>query len=163
MPTLVTPPLFWFYRSLHRRYFRQANVKHQLCRVSDAGTPSCLPRLLLTCTAGDRTPSWLPSFSLTARTASLSVRDLTSTLCSPTRPTPVTPTLVSTCTLSPFALRSTSPLAPATSPALTTPPFSWCFPMPPLLNQHRQGSRVYATNYNVLRVMSGMGGLAYSN
>jgi hypothetical protein len=23
--------------------------------------------------------------------------------------------------------------------------------------------RVYATNYNVLRVMSGMGGLAYSN
>ena len=28
---------------------------------------------------------------------------------------------------------------------------------------HTAKVRVYATNYNVLRVMSGMGGLAYSN
>jgi hypothetical protein len=31
--------------------------------------------------------------------------------------------------------------------------------------EHADGSefQVYATNYNVLRIMSGMGGLAYSN
>ena len=31
------------------------------------------------------------------------------------------------------------------------------------INEHRRQARVYATNYNVLRIMSGMGGLAYSN
>jgi hypothetical protein len=35
----------------------------------------------------------------------------------------------------------------------------------PLNEQNDQtwGVRVYATNYNILRIMSGMGGLAYSN
>jgi hypothetical protein len=30
-------------------------------------------------------------------------------------------------------------------------------------NQNTASIRVYAVNYNVFRVMSGMGGLAYSN
>jgi len=92
-----------------------------------------LPSLLLTCIAGDRTPSLLPSFSSTAKTASPSVRVPTSMLCSPTRPTLVPPMLVSTATPSLFALRSTSLLEPATSPVLTTPPFSLFFPTPPSL------------------------------
>jgi hypothetical protein len=30
-------------------------------------------------------------------------------------------------------------------------------------NQSYQGINIYAVNYNVLRILSGMGGLAYSN
>ena len=89
--------------------------------------PSFSLRLLLTCTAGVRTLSLPLSCSLTARTASLSVRVPTLTLSSPTSTTLATPTLVSTATLSPFALRSTSHLVLATSPELTTPLFSLSF------------------------------------
>ena len=82
--------------------------------------PSFLPRPPLTCTAGVRTPSSPLSSSLTARTASLSVRDPTSTLSNPTNTTPVPLMPVLTYILLLSALRSTNPLAAATSPELTT-------------------------------------------
>jgi hypothetical protein len=60
-----------------------------------------------------------------------------------------------------FALkpRSTSLPALATCPALITPLFQL------QLAKMSEGSQVsvYATNYNVLRIMSGMGGFAYAS
>ena len=90
------------------------------------------PRHHLTCTAGVRIQSLQPNFSLTARTASQSVRAHTSTLSSPTSTTPVILTLVSMYTPSPSGPRSTSHQAPAISHALTMPHFSLFFPMLPL-------------------------------
>jgi hypothetical protein len=78
--------------------------------------------------AGVTTLWSLPSCNSTARTASLNVKVLTLTLSNPTNTTPVPPMPVSTCTPSLCALRSTSPLARATSPALTMPFFNWSFP-----------------------------------
>jgi hypothetical protein len=99
----------------------------QLVGVSDAGT-FVLLRLLLPCTAGDKTLLLPLSFSLTDKIASLSVRVPTLTWYSHSSTTHVTQTLVSTYTPSHFALRSTSHLEPVTSPVLTMLLFSLFFP-----------------------------------
>ena len=91
---------------------------------------SSSPSALLTSTAGVRTRSSRLSFSLTDRTASQSARELTSISSSHTSTTLATRTLASTSTRSPFAPRSTSHLAHAISPALTTPRSSLSCPMP---------------------------------
>ena len=109
-----------------------------LVRLSLMPEHSFLPRLPLTSTAGVRTPSSPLSSSLTDKIVSLSVRDLTSTLSSPSSTTPVPPILVSTCTPSLSALRTTNPLDRATSPESTMPSCSLSFlrelsPAPPLL------------------------------
>merc|ERR1712167_195304 len=88
---------------------------------------SFLLRPLLTCTAGERTLLLPPSFSLTDKTDSPSVKVRTSMLFSHSSTTHVPRILVSTFTPSPFALKSTSHLAHATSPELTMLPFSLFF------------------------------------
>ena len=93
---------------------------------------SSSPRRLLTSIAGVRTQSSRLSFSLTDRTASQSVRELTSTSSSHTSTTRATQTPASTSTRSPSVPRSTSHLAHAISPALTTPRSSLSCPMPRL-------------------------------
>ena len=125
--------------------------------------PSCLLRPHLACTAGDRTQLLLLSSSLTDRIASLSVKVPTSTLFSHTSTTPVPQTLVSTFTLSLSALRSTSHLEPAIFSRIDNATLQLVLSTNAIGGDETAKVRVYATNYNVLRVMSGMGGLAYSN
>ena len=98
-------------------------------RVSRMPAPLCSPNLPLTCTAGVRTPSSLLSSSLTVRIVSRNVKELTLTKCNLTNTTLAPLIRVSTSTRSPFARKNTSPLARATSRALTTPRFSWFCPM----------------------------------
>ena len=99
--------------------------------VSDAGS-FVLAETALNMHCWGENPVVTAKLSLTARTASLSVRVPTSTLCSLTSTTPATRTLVSMYTPSRFALRSTSHPAAATSRALITRPFSLSSPTLPL-------------------------------
>ena len=93
---------------------------------------SSFPRLPLTCIVGVRTLLSLPSYNLTDKTVSLSVRVHTLTSSNLTNTTPVTPIPVSTFTPSPSALRNTNLPDHVTSPVLTTPPFNLFSPTPPL-------------------------------
>jgi hypothetical protein len=85
---------------------------------------------LLTCIAGVRTLLSLPSYNLTDKTASLSVRVHTLTSSNLSNTTLAAPIPVSTCTPSPFAPRNTNLPDPVTSPVLTTPLFNSFFPTP---------------------------------
>ena len=89
------------------------------------------PRPPLASTAGARTQSSLPNSSSTDRTASRSAKDRTSTPSSRGSTTHARRTLALTFTRSPFAQKSTSHRALATSRVLTTPPFSSSFPTKP--------------------------------
>jgi hypothetical protein len=101
--------------------------------------PSSSLRPLWICTAGDKTPSSPLSSNLTAKIASLSVKDLTSLGSNLTKPTPETLMRVSTCTPLLSALRNTNPRELATSPELITPPSSLFSPTPPLRVPRLQG------------------------
>ena len=104
-------------------------------------------------------PSTPSSSSSTVRTVSRSRRVSTSTRCSPTTTTPAAPTPVSTRTPSRSSPRSISLPALATSRALITRRFQV---VTNTLN-NATSLHMFATNYNVLRIQSGMGGLAFSN
>ena len=70
---------------------------------------------------------------------------------------------VSMFTLSLFAPKNTNLPAHATSPVLITPTLQLVLSNSTVAGTKTAKVRVYATNYNVLRIMSGMAGVAYSN
>ena len=124
--------------------------------------PLCSPRPPWTCTAGVRTPSSPPSSSLTDRTASLSVREPTSTWSSLTSPHPHPDTGINVYS---FALRPEEhqPTGTCNFSRIDNATLQLVLSNATVEGTKTAKVRVYATNYNVLRVMSGMGGLAYSN
>merc|ERR1711988_67103 len=78
-----------------------------------------LLKLLRTCTAGVKIQLLLPNFNLTAKTDSVSVKVVTSTLFSHSNTTPVIQIRVSTYTPLLFAQKNINHLALAISPELT--------------------------------------------
>jgi len=138
---------------------RSSTVSSPLCR----GAPSLVRHrgwwFRQVHRGGSTVPSTPSSLCSTARTASRSRRVSTSTRCSPTSTTPAPPTRVSTRTPSRSSPRSTSLPALATSPASITRRLLSLWAPPTMRDQ----PHMFAVNYNVLRVQSGMGGLAFSN
>merc|ERR1711988_651160 len=92
---------------------------------------SFLLKLLLTCTAGEKTLLSPPSFNLTVKTDSLNVKVHTSMLSNLSNTTPDILPLVSTSTPSPLDLKNTNLPEHATSPELITPFFNLFFLLEP--------------------------------
>ena len=127
--------------------------------ISNLGTPMYATELSTEAYTEEAPVSSRPSsLSSTVRTASRSRRVSTSTRSRRTTITPAAPLPVCTRTPSRSSPRSTSPPALATSPASITRrlPSRW-------LPVRATSMHMFATNYNVLRIQSGMGGLAFSN
>merc|ERR1712100_314833 len=109
------------------------------------------PKLPSACTAGVPTLLSLPSYNLTAKTASKSVKVPTSTSSNLTNTTLAHPTPVLTCIPSLSDPKNTSHPALATSPELTTLPFSSSFltTVSPVLPPPRSASMLSTTMFSV--------------
>ena len=138
-------------------------VKELQTLVSLMPEPSSLPRHPLTCTAGDKTLLLLPSFNSTDKTASLSVRVPTSDLVQPFQVHSRTPD--TGINVYSFALRPEEhqPSGTCNFSRIDNATLQLVLSNATVEGTRTAKVRVYATNYNVLRIMSGMGGLAYSN
>ena len=123
---------------------------------------SFLMRHHLRCTAGVRIQLLQLNFSLMARTASQSAREHTSTLFSHTSTTHATqtPALMSLIALRP---EEHQPSGTCNFSRIDNATLQLVLSNATVGGTNTAKVRVYATNYNVLRIMSGMGGLAYSN
>ena len=120
-------------------------------------------RPLWICTAGDKTPSSLLSSNLTAKIASLSVKVLISLGSSLTQSHTRCPD--EGINVYSFALRPEEhqPSGTCNFSRIDNATLQLVLSNATVEGTKTAKVRVYATNYNVLRIMSGMGGLAYSN
>ena len=123
---------------------------------------SFLPKPPSTCTAGVKTQLLPLSFSLTDRIASLNVKILL-------RPRSAIPAPHSQprhwyqCLLIRSSPRRTPAIWNLNFSRIDNATLQLIVSAAAIGGTQTAKVRVYATNYNVLRVMSGMGGLAYSN
>ena len=131
--------------------------------LSRTPAPLSSPRPLSTCTAGDRTQWSPPSSSSTDRTASRSAKEPTSTLVQPYQHHTRSPD--TGINVYSFALRPEEhqPSGTCNFSRIDNATLQLVLSNDTVGGDDTAKVRVYATNYNVLRVMSGMGGLAYSN
>ena len=118
---------------------------------------SCSARLPSPCTAGEKTLSSRQNSSSMARIDSQNVKARTLTSCNHTSTTLAAPTQASTSTHSLSAPKSTSHQAVCNFSRIDNATLQLVLSNATVEGTKTAKVRVYATNYNVLRVMSGMG------
>ena len=160
-PSSMTPPLKPMRVALLPPRFPTSPPARPKTRASRMPARSSSRKPPSTCTAGAKTQSSPRNSNSTARTASRNAKDRTSTLFSRSSTTPATRTRASTSTR--LRPEEHQPSGTCNFSRIDNATLQLVLSNATVSGTNTAKVRVYATNYNVLRIMSGMGGLAYSN